>query len=121
DVWQVATKGFKGAHFATFPPELVRRPILVGCPAAVCTACGQGQKVRTGALPCDCHAPARRGMVLDPFFGTGTVGLVAQELSRDWLGVELNPAYAHMAEQRLGLIPRLTPSIDNPEPEQRAA
>src|SRR2546421_7052220 len=118
DVWQVATRGFKGAHFATFPPELVRRPILAGCPAVVCTKCGQGQKQRTGTLQCDCHAPARRGLVLDPFFGTGTVGLVAQELGRDWLGIELNPEYAAMAEERLGLAPRIGPAT---EPEGRAA
>lgn len=103
DVWSIATRGFPGAHFATFPPELVRRPILATCPAVVCTACGQGQKISTGTLQCDCHAPARRGIVLDPFFGTGTVGLVAQELGRDWLGIELNPEYVRLAEERLGL------------------
>jgi DNA modification methylase len=103
DVWSIATRGFRGAHFATFPPELVRRPILATCPAVVCTACGQGQKVSTGTLGCDCQAPARRGLVLDPFFGVGTVGLVAQELGRDWLGIELSPAYVRLAEQRLGL------------------
>jgi site-specific DNA-methyltransferase (adenine-specific) len=103
DVWSIATRGFSGAHFATFPPELVRRPILATCPAVVCTACGQGQKVSTGTLQCDCHAPARSGIVLDPFFGTGTVGLVAQELGRDWLGIELNPEYVRLAEERLGL------------------
>jgi DNA modification methylase len=53
-------------------------------------------------------------LVLDPFFGAGTVGLVAQELGRDWLGVEINPDYARMAEQRLGLVPR-TPSSLLPE------
>ena len=68
DVWSIATKGFRGAHFATFPPELVRRPILATCPAVVCTTCGQGQKVATGTLQCDCKAPARRGIVADPFF-----------------------------------------------------
>jgi site-specific DNA-methyltransferase (adenine-specific) len=117
DVWQIATKGFRGAHLATFPPELVRRPILATCPAVVCTACGQGQKVSTGTLQCDCHAPARSGIVLDPFFGTGTVGLVAQDLGRDWLGIELNPAYVRLAEDRLGLEPvrRLG------KPEARAA
>ncbi len=100
DVWSVATRGFRGAHFATFPPELVRRPILATCPAVVCTACSQGQKSSVGTLPCDCKAPARRGLVLDPFFGTGTVGLVARELGRDWLGIELNPVYVRMAERR---------------------
>ena len=114
DVWQIATRGFRGAHFATFPPELVRRPILATCPAVVCTACMQGQKVATGTLQCDCHAPARSGIVLDPFCGTGTVGLVARDLGRDWLGIELNPAYVRLAEQRLGLTAR-------GKPEARAA
>lgn len=113
DVWAIATRGFRGAHFATFPPELVRRPILATCPAVVCTACGQGQKVSTGSLPCDCHAPARSGIVLDPFFGTGTVGLVARELGRDWLGIELNPTYVRLARDRLGLEP--PPALGRPE------
>ncbi len=103
DVWPMATAGYRGAHFAVFPPELVRRPILATCPAVVCTACGQGQKVSTGTLPCDCHAPARRGIVLDPFLGSGTTALVAQELGRDWLGIELNLAYVRLAKERLGL------------------
>lgn len=105
DVWQIATQGYRGAHFATFPPELVRRPILATCPAVVCTACGAGQKVATGTLQCSCKAPARRGLVLDPFCGVGTVGLVARELRRDWLGIELNPDYVRLAEERLGLDP----------------
>jgi DNA modification methylase len=41
--------------------------------------------------------------VLDPFFGTGTVGLVARELGRDWLGVELNSEYVEIAWERLGM------------------
>jgi hypothetical protein len=118
DVWHVATRGFRGAHFATFPPELVRRPILATCPAVVCTACGQGQKVGTGTLQCRCKAPARRGLVVDPFFGVGTTGLVARELGRDWLGIELNPKYVQLAERRLGLTPAEAAPT---EPEERAA
>jgi site-specific DNA-methyltransferase (adenine-specific) len=45
------------------------------------------------------------GVVLDPFFGTGTVGVVAQRHGRDWVGIELNPAYVQLAEDRLGLAP----------------
>jgi hypothetical protein len=121
DVWPIATTGFKGAHFATYPPELVRRPILAGCPAVVCTDCGEGQRVRTGTLQCDCRAPARRGLVLDPFLGSGTTAMVARDLGRDWLGIELNPEYAAMAEERLGLTPRISApqstagEPDNPE------
>jgi len=75
DTWSIATQSFRGAHFATFPEALVRRPILASCP--------------------------RGGLVLDPFFGTGTIGVVAEQLGRDWIGIEINPAYAAMAEERL--------------------
>ena len=50
---------------------------------------------------CDCFAPARPGIVLDPFFGTGTVGVVAERLGRNWLGIELNPAYIALAKRRV--------------------
>jgi len=52
---------------------------------------------------CDVQAPTRPGVVLDPFFGTGTVGLVAGDLGRDWLGIEINPAYVQLAYERLGV------------------
>jgi len=51
--------------------------------------------------PCGCDAPTRPGVVLDPFFGTGTVGAVAQRHGRDWVGIELNPAYVPLAAARL--------------------
>jgi DNA modification methylase len=51
---------------------------------------------------CDCFAPSRRGVTLDPFAGTGTTGVVAERLGRDWLGIELNDSYRALAEQRLG-------------------
>ena len=50
---------------------------------------------------CSCEAPARPGVVLDPFFGAGTVGLVAEQHGRDWIGIELNQAYVSLAQQRL--------------------
>lgn len=75
-VWTVTTKPFKGAHFATFPPDLIEPCILAGCP--------------------------KDGVVLDPFFGAGTVGLVAKKHGRKWIGIELNPEYAAMAEKRIG-------------------
>ena len=75
-VWSITPKPFKGAHFATFPPDLVRPCILAGCPVG--------------------------GTVLDPFFGAGTTGLVASELGRSTIGVDLNPAYAALAAERLG-------------------
>jgi site-specific DNA-methyltransferase (adenine-specific) len=52
-------------------------------------------------IPCGCAAPARPGVVLDPFFGSGTVGVVAEKLGRDWVGIELNPNYVELAEARL--------------------
>lgn len=102
DVWTIPTRPFRGAHFATFPPQLLRRPILATCPRTVCTACGAGFRSRADApRPCSCNAPTRPGVVLDPFFGAGTVGLVAREHGRDWLGIELNPAFVRLAEERL--------------------
>lgn len=105
DVWSIATKGFRGAHFATFPPELVRRPLLASCPPTVCTACGKTGTALAKRPMCGCGALLRPGLVMDPFFGSGTVGVVAQELDRDWLGIELNPTYVQLATDRLGRAP----------------
>lgn len=74
-VWTMATHSFTEAHFATFPPELPTNCILAGCPPG--------------------------GTVLDPFFGAGTTGLVADRLQRDCIGIELNPAYAEIARKRI--------------------
>jgi len=80
-VWTVATQKGAGAHFATFPPELIRPCIKAGAP--------QG------------------GLVLDPFFGTGTVGIVCLKEGRRFCGIEINPEYVVMARQRLsGTKPR---------------
>jgi site-specific DNA-methyltransferase (adenine-specific) len=101
DVWPLAVSNFRGAHFATFPEELVRRPILATCPARVCGACGLAQP-KPG---CGCRASFVPGVVMDPFFGSGTVGVVARKLGRDWLGVEINEDYIELAERRLGIGP----------------
>jgi DNA modification methylase len=74
-VWTMATHSFAEAHFATFPPELPEICIRAGCPPG--------------------------GAVLDPFFGAGTTGLVADRLQRDCIGIELNPAYAEIARKRI--------------------
>ena len=74
-VWTVTTKPFRGAHFATFPPDLIEPCILAGCP--------------------------KGGTVLDPFYGAGTTGLVAQRNDRSWSGCELNEEYAAIAKQRI--------------------
>ena len=116
DVWRIGSSSYRGAHFATFPPELVRRPLLATCPPQVCAACGQpwrrstrpvtfedGQPQARPFVPCACGAATRPGLVLDPFFGTGTVALMAQRYERDWLGIELNPDYLPLAEERLGI------------------
>jgi site-specific DNA-methyltransferase (adenine-specific) len=121
DVWRVGASQYRGAHFATFPQELVRRPILATCPPSVCTACGQPWRRSTRRVtflegvpqprpfvPCGCAAPARPGLVLDPFFGTGTAAKVARANGRDWLGIELNPRYVDLAEARLGMRLRRT-------------
>ena len=116
DVWRTGSASYRGAHFATFPPELVRRPLLSTCPPKVCTACDQpwrrssrpvgfkdGEPQTRPFVPCACQAPTRPGLVLDPFFGTGTVALMARAHKRDWLGIELNPDYLPLAERRLGI------------------
>jgi len=88
-VWTVATKPFKGAHFATFPPELIEPCVLAGCPEG--------------------------GTVLDPFGGAGTTGLVAARNSRNSILCELNPEYAAMAAERIGLTATITPPQPNHE------
>lgn len=104
DVWSIATRGARGLeHPAMFPPELVRRPILATCPIEVCTNCGRGRKASEQTMPCKCDASTRPGRVLDPFCGSGTTALVAQELGRDFVGIEINADYVRLAEQRLGL------------------
>jgi site-specific DNA-methyltransferase (adenine-specific) len=75
DVWSIPTKGFPGAHFAVMPEALVEPCILAGCP--------------------------KGGTVLDPFTGSGTVGVVAMKNGRNFLGIELNPEYCEMAGNRI--------------------
>lgn len=109
DVWSMATSSFRGEHFATFPPQLVERPLLATCPEKVCTRCGQPwtrpsrRTIQRSDLvaSCDCGASTRPGVVLDPFFGSGTVGLVAEAHGRDWIGIELNPTFVDLAERRI--------------------
>ena len=76
-VWTVMTANFSDAHFATFPPALVKPCILAG------------------TKPGD--------VVLDPFGGSGTTGMVALELARKAILIELNPEYASMADQRCNI------------------
>jgi site-specific DNA-methyltransferase (adenine-specific) len=113
DAWRIASSHIRG-HSASFPAELIRRPILATCPERVCLGCGQpwqrarhpvrlvGGKPHPRALvPCDCGVETRPGLVLDPFMGSGTVALAARRYGRDWLGIELNPAFIELTQRRL--------------------
>jgi len=73
-VWTVTTQPYSEAHFATFPPELIRPCILAGCPVG--------------------------GTVIDPFFGSGTTGQVALEENRGYIGIDLNPVYIEISKRR---------------------
>lgn len=75
DVWVVNTAHYKEAHFATFPEKLIQPMILAGCP--------------------------KGGVVLDPFMGSGTTGVVAKQNHRNYIGCELNEEYVRMAENRI--------------------
>ncbi len=77
-VWDINTNGFHGAHFAVFPPELVRVCLLAGS--------------KPGSA------------VLDPFFGSGTVGVVCMEEHRKCTGIELHPEYVDIAFERINQI-----------------
>ena len=75
DVWTVNVRPNKEAHFATYPEQLIVPCVLAGCP--------------------------EKGVVLDPFMGSGTTGIVARKLGRNFIGCELNPEYQKMAERRI--------------------
>jgi DNA modification methylase len=97
NVWTIAPRAFREAHFATFPPALAERCIKAGVPATVCGCCGS--VANCGPI---CEAfPRVPGRVLDPFGGAGTVGLVAQQRGLDATLIELNPGYAAIAERRI--------------------
>jgi DNA modification methylase len=74
-VWRIAVRPYPESHFAVYPPELIETPIKAGCP--------------------------KGGVVLDPFMGSGTTALVARKLGRNFVGIELNPQYVRLAQQRL--------------------
>jgi DNA modification methylase len=103
DVWSIATAGYRGAHFATFPPPLLDRPLRATCPERVCAGCGNPWQRSNGALipGCGCGATWLPGLVLDPFMGAGTVAVAAEAHRRDWLGIELNPDYRRLAMDRI--------------------
>ena len=116
DVWPLATAGYRGAHHAVFPERLVERPLLATCPEKVCSRCGRpwtreplrtlGHLAIAGELQptCQCGAGSHPGIVLDPFMGSGTTGVMAQKLGRKFIGIELNPEYEEMAERRINNV-----------------
>ncbi len=73
-VWSINTEPFKGAHFAVFPPQLIKLCIFAGS--------------------------SRDSAILDPFFGSGTVGVVCVETGRRCVGIELNPEFIELARER---------------------
>lgn len=73
-VWSIVPQPYSGAHLAVMPPSLIERCIMAGCPDG--------------------------GAVIDPFFGSGTVGQVAERLGRRWFGIELNPDYKKLIDGR---------------------
>ncbi len=75
DVWTVATQPFKEAYFATFPPKLIEPCVLAGCPEG--------------------------GIILDPFGGSGTTGMVAKENYRNYILIDLKKEYTEMADNRI--------------------
>ena len=85
DVWRVATRPYKEAHFATFPEQLIEPCILAG------------------SRP--------DGIVLDPFFGSGTTGVVAEKYGRRYIGVELNEEYIELAKKRLNGVQMTLPIV----------
>jgi len=148
-VWTVTTKPFKGAHFATFPQDLIEPCILAGCPKKICVDCNEPYKRITSRKSnslkvddstldrfgngkagvhrkvggqyqkwlnenplitigwekqCDCQTNATKiGTVLDPFAGSGTTGLVANNHKRNAVLIELNPDYIKIIKERCGV------------------
>ena len=78
DTWDIPSVTYKGAHFAVYPPELIEKPILSCCP--------------------------EQGIVIDPFMGSGTTGEVAKLNNRRYIGLELNPEYAILANERISKV-----------------
>ena len=87
NVWTITTKPYKGAHFATFPPDLIEPCILAGSRTA--------------------------GVVLDPFLGSGTTAAVAVKLNRQYIGIELNNEYESLIQQRIEKQRRLQLNSDD--------
>jgi len=144
DTWKIPTHGFKGAHYATYPPALVEPLVKAMCPRRVCTVCGEPSRrivdvqyrdasgaavdaarwagpgetgrgehhnqpwatshpAHVGWTDCG-HDSWRRGVVLDPFGGTGTTGQVAEGLGHDSILIDLDARNADLARDRVGMF-----------------
>jgi DNA modification methylase len=98
-VWTVVSAPYTGAHFAVFPPALIEPCILAGTPAKCCAICGAPW--RTTEPGCEHESGKfRPALVLDPFFGSGTVGEVAEKHGRCWLGFDINADYKRLQDAR---------------------
>ncbi|WP_314025249.1 site-specific DNA-methyltransferase [Filifactor alocis] len=75
DIWTINTTSFRGNHYAAFPPKLAEICMIAGCP--------------------------KGGIILDPFIGSGTVGLIALLHNRKYIGIELNEEYVDLARKRI--------------------
>ena len=146
DTWIIPTEPYTGSHYATFPSDLVVKPVAAMCPERVCVVCGapsrriveavhdvdeqrrrreygiangKGQNAdRDGGASTsflttttstlgwtDCgHDSWRRGVVLDPFAGSGTTLAVATGHGRDAIGIDIDSANADLALERVGMF-----------------
>jgi len=144
DTWVIPTEPYKGSHYATFPSDLVVKPVAAMCPERVCVVCGapsrritedtaeladakqrfkwasgglekglkkdaatrvdvSGARVTTGWTDCG-HDSWRRGVVLDPFAGSGTTLAVATGHGRDAIGIDIDSRNADLALERVGMF-----------------
>jgi len=123
-VWTIPTQSFPEAHFAVFPEGLCEKPIKVGCPEQVCKRCGKARERiidrekapqlqnwreqhppnTVGFSSCNCNADFDPGIVLDPFAGAGTVGVVAKKLGRKFILIDIKKEYCDMAERRIAKV-----------------
>ena len=162
DTWIIPTEPYKGSHYATFPSDLVVKPVAAMCPERVCVVCGapsrrivgeadyvpsatyrggssfaESERVgegvnqrlahdgRLGSVLADpfgwtdCgHDSWRRGLVLDPFAGSGTTLAVATGHGRDAIGIDIDSANADLALERVGMFLTLF-DLSSPYPPLR--
>ena len=144
DVWTLATEQTPYEHFACYPERLVEPCVLAGTSEhGACAECGapwsrvterrrgrsseRASRDATAAVTrgwepgCSCNAPVVPCVVLDPFAGTATTGVVARRFGRDFVGFDLNPAYASIGRGRLGALPADAPVVNRELPLFAAA